>query len=74
MSTLLCNVVSLLYVFVIDHHKPMVLYLGGPTCQSLHELESCPDSGTDRSKKTGQLSISCSDWQGESPLYRAIGL
>ncbi len=41
-SSLPYNAVSLLYVLVLSHHKSMVLYRGGPLCQSLHVLESCP--------------------------------
>ncbi len=39
-SSLPYNAVSLLYVLVLSHHKSMVLYRGGPLCQSLHVLES----------------------------------
>ena len=60
----------LLDVFVSKHHKPMVLYRGGPLYQSLHELESCPVS-LEHSFYTGpKIGLSLPTLEtGSRPLY-----
>ncbi len=41
-SYLLNKAVSLLKAFSVNHHKPMVLFRGGPLCQSTWEIQSSP--------------------------------
>ncbi len=40
--TLTNNAVSFLLAFVLNHHKPMGLYLGGPLCMSVWEMKTIP--------------------------------
>ena len=47
----------LLYVFVLDHHKCMVIDRSGPLCQSLHEMESCPVSYDQSAAPSVPLSV-----------------